>query len=147
MEHFWIPTNGTHGNKACSLTLLLHMIETSQQNNAKQTGLLFGQRTKGDCSCVIKRPKSGTNSDECSERKIPGVFPDAGCSPTKPTNKTNPQRQLWEGCENTAAQPLSNAAAHTAALCDGQGTRSNDSLLHCSQLLTEMLLSLIALRW
>lgn len=49
----------------------------------------LGQWTK---DWVIKRLKSGTNSTECSERKIPGLVPAPGWGPKKPTNNKKTQQ-------------------------------------------------------
>lgn len=75
---------------------------STKQNNAELTELLFAQRTKENYSRVIKRLKSGTTSDERTERKILGMVPATGGFPTKPTNNNNTttQRQLWEERKN-----------------------------------------------
>lgn len=71
---------------------------STEQNTAELTELSLGQWTKEDYSRVIKRLKSGTNSNECTERKIPGEVPATGWSPNKPTNnKTQPTKTTVGG--------------------------------------------------
>lgn len=91
---------------------------STEQNNAELTELLFAQRTKEDYSHVIKRLKSGTTSDECTERKIPGAVPATGWFPKKPTNNNNTttQRQLWEERKNIPTLICNNAMPNILGL-------------------------------
>lgn len=50
------------------------------------------------------------------ENSLARSQPLAGHQTNPQTTKPNPQRQLWEECENTPTRALNNALAHIGAL-------------------------------